>query len=357
VPIVSLPSYDVRVGTGSIDEVGTIARSAAPAHRYAVITDTTVAPLLGDRVLASFGGAHVGLLAVPAGEEHKTRETWQHLTDDLLRADFGRDSAIVAMGGGVVGDLAGFVAATYMRGIPYVQVPTTLLAMIDASIGGKTAVDTPAGKNLVGAYHQPAAVVIDPAVLASLPLPHLRAGLAEAIKHGVVADAGYFDRLADEIEGLLATVKADHLEPLILRSIEIKAEVVRKDERESGVRKVLNFGHTLGHAIESASGYKVLHGEAVACGMALEARLAEAIDIAEPRTAQRIITVLERAGLPTERPHGLAATVVVRSTHSDKKTRRGSVEYALPLRIGAMADRGGAWTIPIEDDVVMQVLG
>ncbi|HJU65993.1 MAG TPA: 3-dehydroquinate synthase [Gemmatimonadaceae bacterium] len=355
-PIVSLPTYDITVRCGALDDVGTIVRSAAPAHRYAIVTDTVVAPLFAERVRSSFGPEAVDLLSIQAGEEHKTRETWQQLTDRLLASGIGRDSAIVALGGGVVGDVAGFVAATYMRGIPHVQVPTTLLAMIDASVGGKTGVDTPAGKNLVGAFHQPAAVVIDPEALATLPAAQIRSGLAEAIKHAVVADGSYFDRIDAQAEELLARFDATAFEPVILRSVEIKTQVVRQDERESGLRKVLNFGHTLGHAIESASGYSLLHGEAVACGMALEARLAEAVDIAEPDTASRIIELLHRVGLPTGRPASLDAELLLRLTYVDKKARGGAVEYALPRRIGAMADGGGSWSVPVADQVVMKVL-
>jgi 3-dehydroquinate synthase len=356
VAIVSLSTYDIRIDSGSIDEVGSIVRSAAPAHRYAIITDNVVAPLLAEPVVASFGETRVEVLSIPAGEHYKSRETWSDLTDQLLRLGFGRDSAIVALGGGMIGDLAGFVAATYMRGIPYVQVPTTLLAMIDASVGGKTGVDTDLGKNLVGAFHQPAAVVIDPEVLATLPLVHLRCGLAEAIKHGVVADAGYFDRIAEEAERLVGSFDAAALEPLIVRGAGIKAQVVSQDERETGLRKILNFGHTLGHAIEFASGYSLLHGQAVSCGMVLEARLAEAIGIAEPRTTRRIAQVLESVGLPTGRPLPASPEILLGLTQGDKKVRGGAVEYALPRRIGAMADGGGSWTVPVPDDVVVKIL-
>jgi 3-dehydroquinate synthase len=353
---VSLPTYAITVRSGALDDVGTIVRSVAPAHRYAIITDKVVAPLLGERVVASFGETRVEVLSIPAGEHHKSRQTWSDLTDQLLLLGFGRDSAVVALGGGVIGDLAGFVAATYMRGIPYVQVPTTLLAMIDASVGGKTGVDTDQGKNLVGAFHQPAAVVIDPEVLATLPAAHLRCGFAEAIKHGVVADAGYFDRIAEQAEQLVGNFDASALEPLILRGVQIKAQVVSQDEREAGLRKILNFGHTLGHAVEFASDYSLLHGQAVSCGMVLEARLAEAIGIAEPRTAHRIMHLLETVGLPVGRPLPASPEALVRLTHGDKKARGGAVEYALPRRIGAMADGGGSWTLPVPDDEVLKVL-
>src|SRR5690348_7851933 len=193
---VELPSYRILIARGALTEVGRIAASATRAHRYAIIADETVAALYAARLRASLGEGRCQVYTIRPGEEQKTRESWSSLTDSLLRDGYGRDTAIIALGGGVVGDLAGFVAATYMRGVPYIQVPTTLLSMIDASVGGKTGVDTPAGKNLVGAFHQPALVIADPNVLATLPANHFRAGLAEALKHGVIADAGYFESIA-----------------------------------------------------------------------------------------------------------------------------------------------------------------
>src|SRR6185312_7677005 len=215
-------------------------------------------------------GANVQLFEFPAGEWNKTRETWARLSDRLLEHQFGRDSAVIALGGGVVGDVAGFVAATYLRGIPYVQVPTSLLAMIDSSIGGKTGVDVTAGKNLIGAFHQPRLVVADLDVLSSLPRSQLAAGIAEAVKHGVIADAEYFAFLEATPDAILRG-DAAAVERLVTRSIEIKAAVVAEDEREMGRRAILNFGHTVGHAIEATVKYDMLHGEAVAIGMAYEA--------------------------------------------------------------------------------------
>lgn len=354
--VVSLPGYDIRIEPGALGAVGTIARQVAPAHRYAIITDDCVGPLHAPRVAASFGAERVHLLQLPAGEQHKTRESWMRLTDELLAAGCGRDTTIVALGGGVVGDLAGFVAATFMRGVPFLQVPTTLLAMIDASIGGKTGVDTPAGKNLVGAFHRPAAVVVDPEALSTLAAPQLRAGLAEAIKHGAIADATYFEEIASELPDLITDPSGPAMHGLIVRSVEIKADIVRRDEREGGVRKILNFGHTLGHAIEAESGYRLLHGEAVAIGMVLESTLAERLGIAEAGTAARIRGAVERAGLPATRPAALAPERILAATRSDKKARRGTAEYALPLRIGAMAGEQAAWGIPVADEEVRAVL-
>lgn len=335
----------VTIEPGLINDLGARASRVAPAHRYAIITDENVAGLYARHM--TFG--HV--VRMPAGERHKTRETWARVTDEMLAHGFGRDSAIIALGGGVVGDLAGFVAATYMRGIPFVQVPTTLVAMIDASIGGKTGVDTPAGKNLVGAFHQPEAVLIDPGVLGTLPARELRAGLAEAIKHGVIADAGYFDRTVASLPAILAPggSTGDAMRSLIEGSVAIKRGVVARDEREQGLRKILNFGHTLGHAAEALSGYALLHGEAVAIGMAVESRLAERIGLAEAGTTERVRMALSCATLPSQIPSSLDPEQLVALTKTDKKARRGQTEYALPITIGRMAGAESAWGIAVSD--------
>src|SRR5256885_7401725 len=296
-------SYDIGIGRGLLADRPAFVKAACPAGRYVVITDSHVAKLYGKQVMARFHDAklQVESLEFPAGERNKTRETWALLSDRMLAAHIGRDSAVIALGGGVVGDVAGFVAATYLRGIPCVQVPTTLLAMIDSSIGGKTGVDVPAGKNLLGAFHQPRLVVADLDVLGSLPPPQLAAGMAEAVKHGVIADRQYFDVLEQE-HAAVTTRDVGALERVVRRSVEIKAEVVAADEREAGRRAILNFGHTVGHAIEATAKFAVLHGEAVAIGMACEARLAAALGVAAPRTAARVCAPLERYGLPLPRP-------------------------------------------------------
>ncbi len=353
---IRLGSCTLHAGRGLLDHAGEIARGAVPAHRWAIISDETVAPLYAARLAKSFGEARVDTFTVPAGERHKTRDSWARLTDQLLAAGLARDGAVIALGGGMIGDLAGFVAATYMRGIPVIQVPTTLLAMIDASLGGKTAVDTPAGKNLVGAFHDPAAVIADPATLATLDARELRAGAAEAIKHGAIADAQYFERAATGLAAALADPAGDAMHQLIVGSMAIKADAVTADAREQGRRKSLNFGHTLGHAIESASGYALLHGEAIAIGMVLESTLAERIGVAERGTAARIRAAVEHAELPAELPRALGRDRILGLTHADKKSRAGGVEYALPARIGAMAGTESGWAVPVPDDVVRLVL-
>src|SRR5919112_833657 len=298
-------SYRVVVAAGLRHHFARLIADAAPAHHFAVVSDVAVAPHYGEALtLALAAHAPVSLHLVPSGEAHKTRDSWARVTDGMLDAGCGRDTTVVALGGGVVGDLAGFVAATFMRGVPVVQCPTSLLAMIDASIGGKTGVDTTAGKNLVGAFHAPAAVLADVETIHTLSPAQRRAGLAEAIKHGVLADADYFARLDAELPALLEAEPSATLDAGA-RSVEIKAEVVHEHEREHGRRKTLNLGHTLGHALEHVSGYALLHGEAVAIGMVLEARIAERLGVAQAGTAERIGEVLRQAGLPVARPREL----------------------------------------------------
>ena len=355
---IELPGYRIHVAAGAIEEVGRRAREATGAHRFAIISDTEVSRLYGERVSAQLGD-DCAVLTIPPGEQEKTRERWGSLTDSLLQYGYARDSAIVALGGGVVGDLAGFVAATFMRGIPVVQVPTTLLAMIDASVGGKTGVDTPDGKNLVGAFHRPSAVIADPLVLRTLAPAQLRAGLAEAIKHGVIADAEYFRRVMDALPALCEQpggADSGTMTDLIARSIEIKASVVRQDEREGGIRKTLNFGHTIGHAVELLSGFRLLHGEAIAIGMVLESRLAELMGIAARGTTDAIRDAVGRAGLPAAPPLDQDPERILAATRHDKKARRGMVEYALPARIGEMAGAERGYGIPVEDELVLAAI-
>ena len=353
---IALFGYRIHVGDGLLASIGAIAADATRAHRYAIITDSNVAPLYAAHVREGLSASRTDLYQIPAGESYKTRDSWAALTDRMLEDGHGRDTVIVALGGGVIGDLAGFVAATFMRGVPFIQVPTTLLAMVDASVGGKTGVDTPIGKNLVGAFHQPAAVVADTAVLHTLPVEQLRAGMAEALKHGVIADERHFEDALRAGAALGRSPVPDELSGLVARSVEIKADVVARDEREGGVRKTLNLGHTLGHAIEHESGYMLLHGEAVAIGMALEAEIAERIGVAERGVADRIRGALREMALPTAPPTDLDPQRLLAATRGDKKARGGVAEYALPARIGAMAGADRGWAIAVPDDVVLAVL-
>jgi 3-dehydroquinate synthase len=351
-------SYDILIGRGLLAELPALLTQACPAARYAVISDSHVARLYGERVVARLrdGGLHAEAFEFPAGEWNKTRESWALLSDRLLARHFGRDCAVIALGGGVVGDVAGFVAATYLRGVPYVQVPTSLLAMIDSSIGGKTGVDVPAGKNLLGAFHQPRCVIADLELLGSLAPVQLAAGMAEAVKHGVIADAAYFAFLERE-QPAIAAKDPGALEHVVRRSVEIKAAIVATDERETGRRAILNFGHTVGHAVEATSKFDVLHGEAVAIGMAYESRLAEALGIAERGTADRIRGLLERYGLPRDLPDSATVDDLISATQLDKKARGGTVRFALPKSVGAMhGDATAGWTVAAPEAVVRGVL-
>jgi len=326
------------------------------AHRYAVISDERVAGLYGEDLVRGLreSGREAHLLTFPGGEASKTREEWARLTDAMLRLGFGRDSAVVAVGGGVAGDLAGFVAATFMRGVPLVQVPTSLVAMIDSSVGGKAGVDVPEGKNLIGAFHSPRLVVVDPEVAVTLPRQERAQGLAEAVKHGAILDPVY---LAD-LEGDIPCVMNGDVGAtgrVVVRSIEIKAEVVSKDERESGLRKVLNFGHTIGHAVESAAGYSLPHGSCVALGMVLEARLGEALGITRSGTSSVLERLVGLLGLPTGIPLGLDPKTVLSFTRTDKKGRGGRPHYVLLSHAGQVAS-GVDWSREVPDEVVLSVL-
>ncbi len=351
-------SYDILIGSGLVPQLDTILKQYCPAAAYAIISDSQVGKLYGEDLLKrlSATGSRAELLTFPAGEWNKTRDTWAALSDQMLAAHFGRDCAVIAVGGGVVNDVAGFVAATYLRGVPLVQVPTSLLAMIDSSIGGKTGVDVPAGKNLLGAFHQPRVVVADPELLGSLSSVQLAAGLAEAVKHGVIADADYFAFLEREYAAIFAK-HAPVLERVVRRSLEIKAEVVAHDERETGKRAILNFGHTVGHAIEATSKYEVMHGEAVAMGMIYEARIAESLAIAQSGTAQRIKSTLELLHLPVERPDNSQADDLIAAMRGDKKVRAGEIRLALPQAVGkAYGDDGQGWTVAVNEDAIRKAL-
>jgi 3-dehydroquinate synthase len=337
----ALGCYPVYVEAGALARLGAVAAEHLDGRRVAMIADATVHRLYRDGRVGAVtweGDA----LTFPPGEASKTRDQWARLTDELLRRGFGRDSGIIALGGGVAGDLAGFVAATYMRGLPYLQVPTSLLAMLDASVGGKTGVDTPEGKNLIGAFHPPAAVVADPRVLATLPERDYRGGMAEAVKHGLIADAEYFGWIEAQADALLRRDEAA-LTRLVRRSVEIKAEVVSGDEREAGRRAILNAGHTVAHALERVTGYGLPHGEAVALGLVAECALAEAIGAAPAGLAQRVSALLERLGLPVRLGEPVDPDRLISAMASDKKNRSARLRFALPSRLGAMGD-DGHWT-------------
>jgi len=337
----ALGRYPVYVEPGALGRLEALVAQHLDAARVAMIADADVFTLLqaGRLGRAAWAG---DVLTFPPGERSKTRDQWARLTDALLERGHGRDSGIVALGGGVAGDLAGFVAATYLRGVPCFQVPTSLLAMLDASVGGKTGVDTPQGKNLIGAFHPPAAVLADPRALATLPERDYRGGMAEAVKHGLIADGGYFAWIEREAEALLRRDEAA-LTRLVRRSVEIKAEVVSADERESGRRVILNAGHTVAHALEHATAYGLAHGEAVALGLVAECALAEALGVAPAGLGGRVAGLLTRLGLPVRLTQPLEPERLLSAMGRDKKNRRAQVRFALPSALGAM-DAGDRWT-------------
>lgn len=352
----ALGGYRVCVGDGARRLLDSAVADAAPSGRCALITDDNVNGLWGQEVHAHLASAGIDVIEVsfPAGEPHKTRETWAALTDSLLEARLGRDGCVVSLGGGVVGDVAGFVAATYLRGIPFIQVPTTTLAMIDASVGGKTGVDHPLGKNLVGAFHAPAMVIADPGFLSTLGRRARAEGFAEAVKHGVILDADYGQWLANRAASLLDG-HGDEVARAVVRSVEIKAGVVSADEFEAGRRQILNFGHTVGHALEAESGYLLSHGEAVAVGMVAEADIGEELSITAAGTADHIRHLVRAFGLP-ETHEGLARPqrLAERMTR-DKKTRSGVVHLVRLEGFGRTGETGDV-TIPVAVDELVRIM-
>jgi 3-dehydroquinate synthase len=328
-------SYNVHVERGASKRVDRYLPEGAKPTAVFVITDDNVAPLYGGHAAGAFEAAGLPVFTevIPAGESEKTLATVERLYHAMLAAPLDRKSLVVAVGGGVVGDIAGFAAATYMRGIPIVQVPTTIVAQVDSSLGGKTGVDMPEGKNLVGAFHQPLAVVTDPETLSTLPRREISAGLAEVVKHGVILDAAYFERLEALGEELLA-VEPDTMHNVVLRSVEIKADVVSRDEREGGLRAILNFGHTVAHAVETLTGFTTyLHGEAVSIGMAAAANVAEVMGLCDGSVGERISALCEALALPLRAPN-ISAAEVIEAFGRDKKTVGGVPRFVLPREIG-----------------------
>ena len=333
-------SYDIEVGTGLIDDPGRY-RPHLAGGKVALVSNAVVAPLYLARVSSALksAGAEVIEVVLPDGEEQKTWQTLNLVFDALLAAQCDRHTTIVALGGGVVGDIAGFAAAVYQRGIPFIQVPTTLLAQVDSSVGGKTAVNHPRGKNMVGAFHQPRAVLADVATLETLPLRELRAGLAEVIKHGAIRDPVFFDWLEVNLERLLAR-EPDALVHAVIRSCEIKGEIVGQDERETGLRAILNFGHTFGHAIESGLGYgHWVHGEAVGAGMVMAADLSARTGMISATESTRIRALVARAGLPVAGPSGLTADRYLELMAVDKKAAAGKIRFVLLEKPGSAVVR------------------
>ncbi len=333
-------SYPIHIGAGALD-AAELYRPHVGAGRVVVVTNPVVAPLYLGRVKAALAraGADAFEVLVEDGEQAKSWASLERVLDALLAARLGRDGVVVALGGGVVGDLAGFAAAVYQRGVDFIQLPTTLLAQVDSSVGGKTAINHPRGKNMVGAFHQPVAVIADVAVLATLPARELRAGVAEVIKHGFALDAGLVEWLETNMEALLAREPAA-LAHAVRRSCELKAAVVAADERESGQRAVLNLGHTFGHAIEAGAGYGTWsHGEAVAAGMVMAAGLSVRAGLLDAASEARVRALVLRAGLPAYGP-ALPPERYLELMALDKKAASGRLRFILLERIGHAVLRG-----------------
>ena len=325
-------SYPILVGDGLLREPG-LAAAQIPGRDLLLVSNTVVAPLYAPLLKEALAGRRILEVVLADGEQHKTLATAARLFDTLIANRCGRDVTVVALGGGVVGDLAGFAAACYQRGVALVQVPTTLLAQVDSSVGGKTAVNHPGGKNMIGAFHQPRAVIADTAVLASLPMRELRAGLAEVIKYGLIWDEAFFDWIEAHLDALLAR-DAAALKYAIHRSCAIKAEIVSRDEREQGERAFLNLGHTFGHAIEAATGYVAwLHGEAVGTGLLIAADLSARLGLLDQRVVERLQQLLRRAGLPVEAPR-IGAARALEYMRVDKKVQSGRVRLVLLSGLG-----------------------
>ena len=336
-------SYDIEIGTG-LGRIGEQLQGLGLGQKIAVITNPTVKKLYGQRVVDSLKAAGFLVLSIeiPDGEQYKTLDWANAIYSALLINSFDRKSALVALGGGVIGDLTGFAAATFMRGVPFIQVPTTLLAMVDSSVGGKTGVNHAMGKNMIGAFYQPKKVLMDLDVLKSLPQAEFLAGMAEVIKYGVIWDASFFEYLDREREKILA-LDPEVLSHIIQRSCEIKAEVVSEDERESGLRAILNFGHTVGHAIETAQNYTMRHGEAAAIGMVYASKLAYKTGLCDASVPDRVERLIRSYGLPTD----LAAlsrkpsmTELMGAMQIDKKAEGGKVKFVLPKKIGEVVVTG-----------------
>ena len=335
--------YEIIIGKGIVSggkPDSSAFRPFVSGRKCLVVTDSNVNRILGDRFLKILGnaGADAKLAVFKAGESSKNMRTYESLLRTACKSGLDRSSVIVALGGGVVGDVAGFVAATYMRGINFIQAPTTLLAMVDSSVGGKTGIDLPEGKNLVGAFWQPRLVVIDPQTLKTLPKREVRCGLAEVVKYGVIMDGKFFSFLEENTRGM-KNIEMDLFAKIISRCCELKAKVVCADERETaGLRAILNYGHTFGHAVETVTGYgKYAHGEAVSIGMCIAANLAVLNHKFSPAMAERQLNLLKAIGLPTSLHGGIKPAQIFRAMFKDKKTEKGKLRLILPDSIGKVS--------------------
>lgn len=358
-------SYDIQIGRNLFDSlVSDLKNGLVPgASRYALITDSNVRNLYAKAVLEKLtnAGFKVDLFVVPAGEKYKTRGTKANLEDQMLDKGFGRDSAVIALGGGVVSDLSGFLAGTFGRGVPFINYATTLLAAADASIGGKTAVDTVHATNLIGLFNQPAKVYIDIETWNTLPTREVRSGLAETVKHACLADYEFFEWLEANItricEGDKARLEADACEYIAYKNCEIKHNIVQKDEKENNLRMVLNLGHTAGRAFETLCNYDYTHGECVAIGMVVQTFIAEDLGYMTSEEKKRIISLLKSAGLPVSIPEGTCLEDLVVKMRTDKKTRQGRINFVIQDGIGRMRTfKSASYSIPLEEEYIFSIL-
>lgn len=345
-------SYPITIAAGLFEDPASFWPLKAGDNAM-LVTNQTLAPLYLDRLsaLLTAAGIKVDQVILPDGEQYKTLAVMDEVFTALLQKPHGRDTTLIALGGGVIGDLTGFAAASYQRGVRFIQVPTTLLAQVDSSVGGKTAVNHPLGKNMIGAFYQPASVVIDTDCLRTLPPRELASGLAEVIKYGIILDGDFFSWLEQNLDALLA-LDEQAIAWCIRRCCELKAEVVAADEHEHGQRALLNLGHTFGHAIEAHMGYgNWLHGEAVAAGMVMAARAAERLGQFTAGETQRIIALLQRAGLPVHGPESMSAEAYLPHMLRDKKVLAGELRLVLPLALGRSEVRGG-----VPHDIVLAAI-
>lgn len=339
---VNLPqqSYEIAIAPSSLDELGQKMSKLNLGKKVLVVSNPSIFKHYGERTVKSLtlAGYEVASYNLPPGERYKTLNSIEKLYDVTLENRLERSSTMVALGGGVIGDMTGFAAATWLRGINVIQVPTTLLAMVDSAIGGKTGVNHPHGKNLIGAFHQPRLVLISPETLKTLPMREFRAGMAEVIKYGVIWDAELFTQMEGTKHlNQLRYMKPEFIEYILTRSCQAKADVVAKDEKEGGLRAILNYGHTIGHAVESLTNYRLLkHGEAVAIGMVAAGQIALELGMWTPEDSKRQNALIEKAGLPTRLPPGLDIEAMIDTLQLDKKVRDGKLRFVLPTQMGVV---------------------
>lgn len=326
-------SYPIHIGPGILGDASLL-KPFIRGHQVFIVTNTTVAPLYLDRLKAALEGFDVGCIELPDGEAHKTLDQVGQIYDALLEYRFERSCTLIALGGGVIGDMCGFAAATYQRGVDFIQIPTTLLSQVDSSVGGKTGVNRPLGKNMVGAFHQPRCVLIDTDTLSTLPQRELQAGLAEVVKYGLINNRDFLEWLGENVDDLLS-LKRKVIARAIETSCSEKALIVAEDEREGGIRALLNLGHTFGHAIETAMGYgQWLHGEAVAAGMVMATDLSMRMELVTPAEAQSVKSLLAAFGLPVLPPGQISVDQFLSLMGRDKKAQAGRVRYVLLKRLG-----------------------